>query len=418
MTHRLLQSAAQPADRAGLPRVLIVHNRYRSAQPSGENAVVEEETALLEEHGCDVERLETDSDAIAGWGLRRKAALPAGVVWSREGHRLVREAIRRFRPDVVHLHNTFPLLSPSALWAASGSRAAVVQTLHNFRPLCAASTLFRDGAPCEDCVGRPPLPAVVHACYRGSRLATLPLATSNAVHGVLGTWRRCVDLYLVPSAFARTRFVRAGWPESRLVVKYNTVRERAAGPAESRSGFVCLSRLTPEKGVAVLLDAWRRAGVAHRERLTVVGSGPLEDELRAKASDLSNVDVLGHVPPARAADLVGRARALVLPSRWYEVFPRAIVEAYAAGTPVVASRLGSMIELVEEGVTGLLAAPGSADELAAALDRLADEAPSAPMSAAARARYVDRYSPQATVAAQLDAYDRARASRASRPARA
>lgn len=376
-----------------------------------------EEAALLEEHGCEVARLETESDAIAGSGARRKAALPARVVWSREGHRLVREAIASFRPDVVHVHNTFPLLSPSALWAAHRSGAAVVQTLHNFRPLCAASTLFRRGAPCEDCVGRLPWPAVLHACYRGSRLATLPLATSNAVHGALGTWRKCVDLYLVPSAFARSRFVLAGWPESRLVVKYNTVRDRAAGSAASRSGFVCLSRLTSEKGVDVLLEAWRRAGAARRERLTVVGSGPLEAELRAAARDLPNVELLGHVSPARAAELVARARALVLPSRWYEVFPRAIVEAYAAGTPVVASRLGSMIELVDDDVTGLLAAPGSADELAAALDRLADEARSAPMSAAAHQRYVDLYSPQATVAAQLDAYELARSASERRSAR-
>ncbi|MGH3076057.1 MAG: glycosyltransferase, partial [Gaiellales bacterium] len=161
-------------------RVLVVHNRYRSAQPSGENAVVEEETALLREAGAVVELLSVESDDIAGWPAAKRLTLPARVVWSRDGARAVRRAIAGFRPDVVHAHNTFPLLSPAALRAAHGTGVRVVQTLHNFRPLCPAATFLRDGRVCEDCLGRVPIPAVVHGCYRSSRAATLPIAVKDA----------------------------------------------------------------------------------------------------------------------------------------------------------------------------------------------------------------------------------------------
>ncbi|MBI4172881.1 MAG: glycosyltransferase, partial [Actinobacteria bacterium] len=174
-------------------RVLVVHNRYRRAQPSGENVVVEEEAELLAASGCTVERLEVGSDEIATWSPARRALLPARVVWSREGRRLAREAIESFEPDVVHVHNTFPLLSPAVLRAAHASPAAVVQTLHNFRPLCADASFLRNGRVCESCLGRSPLPGVIHGCYRESVLKTLPVAAMIATHRGLGTWRRCVD---------------------------------------------------------------------------------------------------------------------------------------------------------------------------------------------------------------------------------
>ena len=213
-------------------RVLVVHNRYRSAQPSGENAVVEEETALLREAGAVVELLSVESDDIAGWPAAKRLTLPARVVWSRDGARTVRRAIAGFRPDVVHAHNTFPLLSPAALRAAHGTGVRVVQTLHNFRPLCPAATFLREGRVCEDCLGRVPIPAVVHGCYRSSRVATLPIAVKNALHSAIGTWSTAVDTYITPSEFARSRYLKAGWPADRIVVKFNT----APDPGSASSG--------------------------------------------------------------------------------------------------------------------------------------------------------------------------------------
>src|SRR3954465_13906820 len=184
-------------------RVLVIHNRYQSRSPSGENAVVDAERELLRSAGVDVRAFEVESDSIAAEGLARRAAIPIGVVWSRRGARAVRAAVRTHRPDVVHFHNTFPLLSPAAIRAASAEGVATVQTFHNFRPFCPSSSgLLREGQLCRDCAGRLPLPAIQHGCYRGSRAATVPIALMDAVHQRLKTWTHHLDRLIFPSEFA------------------------------------------------------------------------------------------------------------------------------------------------------------------------------------------------------------------------
>lgn len=391
-------------------RVLLVHNRYRSSQPSGENAVVEDEARLLSEHGCAVEQLVTESDAIAGWGLRKRATLPLRVVWSREGYRLTVDSIRRFRPDVVHFHNTFPLLSPSALWAARGSGCAVVMTLHNFRPLCPAGTFFRDGHVCEECLGRWPVPAVVHGCYRESRLATGPVAAMNSVHRLLDTWLRCVDRFIVPSQFTKLKYVEAGWPEERFVVKYNTVPDPGISRTEVPAGFVCLSRLGPEKGIEILLKAWAEAFPHGEENVLIIGSGECETALKDFGEDLPGVTFLSQLERAQALTRLSLARALVIPSQCYEVFPRTVVEAYSLGVPVVASRIGSLTELVDDGRTGLLFETGSRTELAHSLQTVARSSELVRvLGSGARRAYERLYHPDSTTAALLAIYDEARA---------
>ena len=386
-------------------RVLIVHNRYRSSMPSGENSVVEQELELLRGRGLDVHLLSVESDEIAGWSLPKKAMLPGRVVWSREGARLVRSRIDDLRPDVVHFHNTFPLLSPAALRAAAGTGVRVVKTLHNFRPLCPAGMFFRDGHVCEECLGRTPLPAVRHGCYRGSRGATLPLAVADAVHERAGTWRTAVDVYLTPSAFARGRYVAAGWPADKVAVKYNSAPDvdvRLDGPGR---GFVCLARLGPEKGVDVLLDAWRLAFPDGGEGLTVIGSGDLEEALRDRAADLAGVEFTGQLPHDQVLERVLATRAVVMPSIWYEVFPRTVVEAYAAGVPMVASRLGSLIEVVPDRRAGLLFEPRDPAALADALRELAgDDGLCERLGGGGRALYEERFHPAVTTDRLLAVY--------------
>ena len=185
--------------------------------------------------------LSVESDEIAGWPAAKRLTLPGRVVWSRDGARIVRRAIAGFRPDVVHFHNTFPLLSPAALRAAHGAGVRVVQTLHNFTPLYPAATFLRDGRVCEDCLGRIPIPAVVHGCYRSSRVATLPIAVKDALHSAIGTWSSAVSTYITPSEFARSRYVKAGWPADRIAVKYNTAPDPGS-PHPPTTAASCASR--------------------------------------------------------------------------------------------------------------------------------------------------------------------------------
>jgi glycosyltransferase involved in cell wall biosynthesis len=386
-------------------RVLLVHNRYRSAQPSGENGVVDNEARLLAERGIDVRRFETASDDIATWPAPRRATLPLRVVWSRDGARRVRAAIDAAAPDVVHFHNTFPLLSPAAFRAARAAGVPVVATLHNFRPLCPAATFFRDGRVCEDCLGRAPLPAVRHRCYRKSALATAPIAAADALHAAIGTWARSVDVFLTPSAFARTKYLEAGWPPGQVRVKANTSTLEAAPRTDAGAGFVYLGRLMEEKGVDVLLDAWGRAFPAGGERLTIVGSGDIDERLRRAAAPLAGVEFTGQVSSARARELLRTARALVVPSVWYEVFPLVVLEAYALGVPVVAPRLGSLAEVVRHAETGLTYSPGSADGLAEALATLAaSPALARELGRGGRALFDAEYSPTVTTERLIDVY--------------
>lgn len=381
-------------------RVLLLHNRYRSAHPSGENAVVEDEARLLEEAGCDVRRLELESDAVARWPLRKQALVPIRVIWSREGYRLAATTIEEFGPDVVHIHNTFPLFSPAAHWAAHNSGAGVVQTLHNFRPLCAGASFFRDGRACELCLGRSPLLALAHRCYRGSRAATLPLALKNALHELAGTWLRCVDLFVVPSEFARCKYVEAGWPESRIVVKHNTVPVSDVELLRGRwhGSFAYVGRFEPEKGSDLLLAAWADAFPEGGPGLRVIGSS-------AVAVAPRGVELYGRVDRSRALELLAGARALIVPSRLYEVFPRVIVEAYALGVPVIASRIGPLPELVEHGRTGLVFDAKEPAELAEVLRVLArSDGLSRALGAGGRHAYETTFSPARTTARLLEIY--------------
>jgi glycosyltransferase involved in cell wall biosynthesis len=317
----------------------------------------------------------------------------------------VRRAIAGFRPDVVHFHNPFPLLSPAALRAAHGERVRVVQTLHNFRPLCPAATFLRGGRVCEDCLGRVPVPAVIHGCYRSSRIATLPIAVKDAVHSAIGTWSSAVDTYITPSEFARSRYVKAGWPAERIVVKFNTAPDPGDPRPTYDGGFLCLSRMAPEKGVDVLLEAWGQAFPNGDARLTIVGSGELDAALRARAATLNGVEFTGQLPRERGLEILAASRALVVPSRWYEVFPRIVAEAYALGVPVIASRLGSLAEIIADGETGLHSEPGDATDLARALRALHDDRDLAErLGVGARAEYVRNLSPGATTDRLLEIY--------------
>lgn len=399
-------------------RVLLVHNRYGSAAPSGENAAFEAERDLLARSGHEVEVFVRRSDDLRrrGWlgTLQGAAATP----WNPFSAGAVRRAVEAFRPDVVHAHNTFPLISP-AVFPAIGRRAARVLTLHNYRLFCPAALPVREGLPCTECLDqRSVLPSLRHGCYRGSRAATLPLAAGVALTRWLGLWRRHVDAFVALTAFQRDLMVAAGLPAERVHVKPNFYPGTPAVVpwAARRPCAVYVGRLSREKGVHHLLDAWAAWGEEAPE-LRLVGDGPERAALEARAAGLARVTFLGQLPAAGAEAEIARARLLVVPSTWFEGFPMVLREAFAFGTPAAVSGLGPLPGLVEHGRAGLVFAPGDAASLLREV-RAAWEAPGAleARGAAARRAWQARYAERENAAALLEIYRQAVASQGARVA--
>jgi len=366
-------------------RILIVHSRYLSGSASGENRVVEDEARLLRQAGHVVWVYAPEP---GGSGLVDQLRAGASAVWSGTATHTVDRFVREHDVEVVHAHNLFPTISPAALRTAGSAGAAVVVTLHNFRLMCLPANLLRDGRPCEDCVGHIPWRGVVHRCYRGSALGSAVLASSLAIHRGLRTFDR-VTRYLAVSEFVRAKHVQAGLPADRIGVKANFT-----WPADRRNGpgdyFLFLGRLAHEKGVDTLLDAWRLMG-SSAPPIVVVGDGPAGDALRAEAP--AGVEFRGQIAATDVPAMLARARALLVPSRWYEAAPRSIIEAYAAGVPVLASDLGALPEAIVDGVTGRPVAVDDARAWAEAVRGLDDETSTRLGTGAFRA-WEDRYSPE------------------------
>ncbi|MBK1784124.1 glycosyltransferase [Prauserella cavernicola] len=395
-------------------RVVVVHNRYRSEHPSGEDRVVDQETELLTSAGHEVLVHERRSDDIAGMSLPRKASVPLLVPWNPAARTELADRLREVRPDVVHIHSTFPLLSPSVVAACTDAGVPCVATLHNYQQVCAPGTLYREGRVCTDCVGGSPLPAVRHGCYRGSPLATAPLALSLALNR--RRWWSGVSRFFCISWALRRVLADAGMPGERLAVKYNFVEEPALRRTGEGEYVLYLGRLTEEKGVPLLLAAWDllRARGGLGLPLVVAGSGPLEPEVAEWARERDDVRFLGLRTREECAELTARAAALVAPSQWLEGFGLVVVEAMAAGVPSVAAGHGAFPELVDDGVSGLLHRPGDAESLAEGLRRIVTH--SASMGEAARRRYEQDFSPAAGLSGLLEGYRAAIAARSREPA--
>lgn len=332
-------------------RILIVHNAYQLK--GGEDTVVESELALLRAQGVDVAEYRRDNDDINGMS---RLSLVKNTLWSDRTEDEIAHLIKNFVPDVIHAHNTFPLISPSLYWAAKRGGIPVVQTLHNFRQSCLSGVFLREGMVCEDCMGRLPWRGVVRKCYRGSSAQSAVLAGMLALHRGLGTYRDKVTRYIALSEFSRNKFIECGFRPESIVVKPNFV-DFPVPDKSHRKGFLYVGRLSVEKGVHTLVKA---VTLLNNFELRVAGDGP-EAYLLDGVADVTR---LGNISSDTVRREMNTAVALVLPSICYESFPRTIVEAFASGLPVIASRIGAMAELIEDGKTGLLFDPGSAEDLA------------------------------------------------------
>ncbi len=343
-------------------RVLIAHNAYQ--QPGGEDTVVSAEKDLLIRMGNEVSEYIRHNSEIKSGSTCSSIALGLRTIWSSASRDELYQVLRDKRPDIVQFHNTFPLISPSAYYACQELGIPVIQTLHNYRLFCPAATFFREGKVCEDCLGKSPWQAVRHACYRQSRSASAALAGMLSFHRWYGTWANMVDRYIALSEFSRAKFVEAGLPPEKIVVKPNFVLPDPGVGSGPREYAVFLGRLSEEKGLPTLLQAWTQVHPSHT--LRIIGDGPMQKEIHSKISSasLSNVRLDGRLPRKDSLSVLQGAKVLILPSTCYENFPMTIAEAYACGTPVIASRLGAMQEIVQDGRTGLHFTPGDAGDLA------------------------------------------------------
>lgn len=335
-------------------RILIAHNAY--LHRGGEDSVVDAEADLLRGRGHAVEIYSRNNDEIASIP---RLSLASQTFWSSRTTEYVAGLIGDFKPDVIHVHNTFPLISPSLYWAASRAGIPVVQTLHNFRLLCPQAMFLREGKVCEDCLGHLPWRSVVRGCYRDSKAQSAVLGGMLVLHRALGTYREKVTRYIALNEFCRQKFIAGGLPVGRIAVKPNFV-DFPAHVEVSRKGFLFVGRLSVEKGLTTLVNAIARIPEA---QLRVAGVGPEASVLEGVA----NVTALGGLSSELVRNEMSKASALVVPSIWYETFGMVIVEAFSTSTPVIASRIGALVDLVEDGVTGLLFEPGNADDLAAKL---------------------------------------------------
>lgn len=381
-------------------RILILHNRYQ--QPGGEDIGVRDEYSLLKEHGHDVRLIEENNDHIHPLIPKLQTALRAP--YSCPSRRKVSLLLSQFPADVVHVHNFFPVLTPSVYFACNAMNIPVVQTLHNYRLLCPKATFFREGQVCERCLGRAfAWPGVLRACYRGSHVGTTAVASIPFVHRLLGTFQRRVALMILLSEFSRRKFVAAGFPSEKLVVKPCFVDADPGIGAGDGDYVLFVGRLSEEKGIGTLLNAWETLG--SRMPLYIAGGGPLESDVRKAAERIPGVKYLGFQGRDALNTLMRSARALVFPSVWFEGMPRTIIEAFACGTPVIASRLGSMETLIDHGRTGLHFEPGNADDLIRQVNWMCSRSGEwATFRQQARAEYEANYTPDINYGYLMDIY--------------
>nr|WP_254207727.1 glycosyltransferase family 4 protein [Paenibacillus sp. AK121] len=334
-----------------ISKVLIIHNFYQ--QSGGEDKVVEQESAMLRSRGIETEHYYVHNDSIQSKGLANMAKLAVEATWSFPEFKRIKELLLRVKPDVVHVHNFFPVISPSVYHACERLRIPVVQTLHNYRLICPAATFMRGNEVCEKCLHGTLLHSIRHGCYRGSQLQTIPVAAMIKFNELIGTWQHKVSRYIALTEFARDKFAESGIPLDRIAVKPNFVHHQTVkakyDPNDRYLLFV--GRISAEKGVRNLLQAWSQLEDRGGLRLVIIGDGPEKAELAA-AHQQEDIRFLGKQDGDTVLDCMSRAMYVMVPSIWYEGFPMTIVESYSVGTPVLCSRIGALEEVVEDGVTG------------------------------------------------------------------
>lgn len=348
--------------------VMIVHNYYQI--PGGEDSVVANEKGMLERHGHKVVLYSRSNVEIKKFSLLHKFMLPFMTIFNLKTYRDIKRLIKEEHIEIVHVHNTLNLISPSVYYASRTMGVPVIQTMHNFRLLCPGATFYRDGHICEECIRHSLWCAIKHRCYRESRMQTFVCVVNSYIHRILGIYKKLN--YICLTEFNRMKLLELKQiKEEKIFVKPNFVESKEQFIAEKnrKNQFIFAGRLDKLKGIDILFEAWRKMGDT-APKLIVCGIGPMEKwcENFIRKNKV-NIDLKGYVPNIEVRKLIANSRGLILPTQWYEGFPMSIVEAFSVGTPVVCSDLGNSGSIVEEGVTGCKFRWNSVEDLCRAVNR-------------------------------------------------
>lgn len=380
-------------------RILSVHNEYLIR--GGEEESRKAEVSVLKQYGNELSSYVENNKKIADLS-QVNAALR--TLWSKESYRTVKQILRAQKHDIIHVQNFFPLVSPSVYYAAQSEGVPVVQAVRNYRFLCANTFMYRDGHVCELCVKKSfKVDAIQHKCYRENRAASATAASMHLLHSILPTWNR-IDRFLAVSKFVKMKMVEGGFPEHKITVKPNFVYPDPGISLDKENFILYVGRLQPEKGIRHLLETVE--AMKTPVKLKIIGEGTLLPEVLEFTRKNDNIEYLGKMPLTETYDVIGKAKALVIPSLWHEPFGRVIVEAYAKGTPVIGARMGGIPELIENGITGYTYEAESQLDLATQIDRICgNTALVKEMGLAAHELYKRKYTPEANYRMMLDTYN-------------
>ena len=371
-------------------RILQCHNFYRF--PGGEDQVFHDESWLLKKHGHEVFHYLRDNRDIENMS---RIELARATIWNQRTVTDIEALIQELSPELIHFHNTFPLISTSAYHTAKRYQIPIVQTLHNYRMMCPSATLFRNGKECHSCINKTfSIPGIIHKCYRSDRKATAVAAAANAFQRTIKKSLHLVDRFIALSETSRQQFELAGIPRSKIIVKPNFVRPEPKVGNEKGGHVVFVGRLTEEKGIHSLLDAWQAepGNPISEIPLRIIGQGPQEEKVKRFAAQNPNISYLGQLKHPEVMEQIAQSKLLVFPSIWPEPFGRSMIEAFATGTPVVASTAGSIPEIVQHEVNGLHFEPGNHKNLQDQIMRMfAEPELLVKTSIAARRTYEQRY---------------------------
>ena len=398
-------------------KILVIHNFHRKGSASGDDQVFKSETQLLREHGHTVIPFTTENDLFDQAGRLGKLKYTLGMLWSFRYYRAVKKLIREEKPDLVHVHTFFPLLSPSVLYAAKRSGVKVVATLHDTRFVCPCATSLRDGKVCNECLDGHYFRMRKYGCFKGSKLQSFYVAFVFTVHKWRKSFFKQIDRYICLNDTQTALLKKAGYAPEKLEKKYNFVPDPLKGQTEDLSDpanvpfkdlperyVVFYGRIGEEKGIRELMKIWEKLpGIP----LVVMGTGPLDEEFTAFAEGRDNIYFLGYVPRELCLSIVRRGEFVVFPSIWYEGCSMVEIETESLGKTLVATDLGFSAELIREGENGYKVPAGNLDYFADTVLKLwLDPEKAASLGRAARRDYEARFMPETNYEELMNIYQK------------